>query len=359
MNQETNYAKYQIQHIKHEAAAMTNAITRIKIKDFLVFKGEFAADFCPGVNVFIGGNGSGKTTLLKVLYAACNGKATESSLESINNYLPQYLGTTAFNGDAVEIEYSNGSTIHWRLKRPGIKNGISDSAAFTARMAIVPNAVYIPEKDLLEHSKGLLTFIEQKQTGFSLIYKNVLLAAQDIPLREQSSMQKEIGHKIAAVIGGDVHWDKGDGSFYTMKTDGSRIPFATEASGYKKLGYLGLLLSSGQLEPGAALFWDEPENSLNPELIPTLTDILLELQRGGIQIFVATHSYDIARWLELNRTAGNMLRYFNLRKTGNGIFADVADDYVSLPSSVIEDAGDMLLRRVAEVAAQKAGVKLK
>ena len=29
---------------------------------------EFAADFCPGVNVLIGENGSGKTTLLKCIY---------------------------------------------------------------------------------------------------------------------------------------------------------------------------------------------------------------------------------------------------------------------------------------------------
>jgi energy-coupling factor transporter ATP-binding protein EcfA2 len=47
-----------------------NAITRVEIEDFLVFKGKFAADFCPGVNVLIGGNGTGKTTLMKVLSSA-------------------------------------------------------------------------------------------------------------------------------------------------------------------------------------------------------------------------------------------------------------------------------------------------
>jgi ABC-type arginine transport system ATPase subunit len=107
------------------------------------------------------------------------------------------------------------------------------------------------------------------------------------------------------------------------------------------------------------LFWDEPENSLNPELIPVLVDILLELQRNGIQVFAATHSYDVARWFELNKKAADALRYFNLRKEGGRIIADVADDYVSLPNSVIEDAGDMLLRRVTEIAAENAGVKLK
>jgi ATPase involved in DNA repair len=36
------------------------AINRIEIKDFLVFKGEFAANFCPGVNVLIGATVRGK-----------------------------------------------------------------------------------------------------------------------------------------------------------------------------------------------------------------------------------------------------------------------------------------------------------
>ncbi|MDR1539798.1 MAG: hypothetical protein LBU32_17725 [Clostridiales bacterium] len=32
------------------------------------------------------------------------------------------------------------------------------------------SAVYIPEKDILEHAKGLLTFIDQKDTDFNSIY---------------------------------------------------------------------------------------------------------------------------------------------------------------------------------------------
>ena len=41
------------------------AINRIEIKDYLVFKGEFAMDFVPGMNIIIGGNATGKTTLLR------------------------------------------------------------------------------------------------------------------------------------------------------------------------------------------------------------------------------------------------------------------------------------------------------
>jgi hypothetical protein len=109
------------------------------------------------------------------------------------------------------------------------------------------NYLYIPEKDILEHSKGLLTFMEQKETGFNRIYKDVLIAAQDIPTIKQSPMQKSIGQKITSIIDGYVEWVPSEGIFYMIKSNGNRIPFSYEASGYKKLGFLGLLVSCGQM----------------------------------------------------------------------------------------------------------------
>ncbi|MDR1607911.1 MAG: AAA family ATPase [Deltaproteobacteria bacterium] len=302
---------------------MANAITRVEIKDFLAFKGEFALDFCPGVNVLIGGNGTGKTTLMKAMYS---------------------------------LNPKSGTSAREILPALNLKDGDYGKLFITGS---VDNFIYIPEKDMLEHAKGLLTFIERKQTGFSAIYKDVLVSAMDTPPRELTATQKSIGEKIVKIIGGAVYWDNGASSFFTMGIDGSQIPLAYESSGFKKLGYLGLLVASGQIQSGSVLFWDEPENSLNPDLTPELVDILLELCRCGVQIFIATHSYDIARWFELNIRAGDSLRYFNLRKTDGKIVADVADDYISLPNNVIEDAGDRLLKRVAEVAAVNAGVKLK
>jgi predicted ATP-dependent endonuclease of OLD family len=63
---------------------MENGISRVEIKDFLVFKGGLSLDLCNGVNVLIGENGSGKTTLMKVLYWACQ-FASESVLEENGN----------------------------------------------------------------------------------------------------------------------------------------------------------------------------------------------------------------------------------------------------------------------------------
>jgi len=251
------------------------SINRVEIKDFLVFKGDFAIDFCPGVNVLIGGNGTGKTTLLRAMQ-------------------------TSFVLDSVKIVVDVAGDLH---------------------------KIYIPEKDILEHAKGLLTFIEQKQTGFSDIYKNVLIAAQDVPTKKQSETQKSVCMKIADVIGGEVRWDKGEGSFYTLKANGVRVPFTNEASGYKKFGFLGLLVSCGQLEPGTVLFWDEPENSLNPELIPELVDILLELSRNGVQIFIATHSEILASYFAVNRENSDDVIFISLYKSGEQIKANTSDRF--------------------------------
>ncbi len=259
-----------------EGEAMANTIPHIEIKDYLVFKGVFAVDFCPGINVFIGGNGSGKTTLLKYLY---NSKKD--------------IQTGSYGSDGYQV---------------------NEFKSFE----ISKNSVYIPEKDILEHAKGLLTFIEQKETGFSQIYKDVLVAAMDVPTREQTNTQKLIGEMIVSITGGEVKWDKSEGSFFTMKSDGTRIPFANEASGFKKLGYLGLLVASGQLKPGTILFWDEPENSLNPELIPKLVKILLELQRSDVQIFIATHSEMLANEVSISRNHSDNIKFFSLYKDKNG-----------------------------------------
>jgi len=277
------------------------AINRVEIKDFLVFKGEFAADFCPGINVLIGGNGTGKTTLLKLMFWYAK----------YNKYI-DWETNPENRSKFVGIEHIFGASPEQiRLhRRPQIDCQDDEKV------------IYIPEKDILEHAKGLLPFIEQKPTGFSWIYRDALIRAQDIPTKTQTDIQKEIGEKIASITGGYMEWVQSEGTFYTIRTDGMRIPFSIEASGFKKLGFLGLLVTSGQLEPGAILFWDEPENSLNPELVPILVDILLELSRNGVQIFLATHSEILASYFAVNRTNVDDVLFISLYKDNKRIKAD-------------------------------------
>ena len=299
------------------------AINRVELNDYMVFKGNFAAEFGPGINVIIGGNATGKTTLLR---ATCFNIGYNDFYPDIPHEL--YHRRACSIAGLVRLDYHNKIRIF-------------------ADVIDVFDYVYIPEKDILEHAKGLLTFIDSKITGFGEVYRKVLISAQDTPTQEQSELQKSISQKIAGIIGGTVCRDEADGSYYTLKPDGSRIPFGSEASGYKKFGFLGLLVSTGQLEPGSILFWDEPENSLNPELVPELVEILLELSKNGVQIFIATHDYNLARYFDIRKDKGLSVMFHNLSKKDDGqIVCDSSPKYLGLTDNLLEKTGEELFNAV-------------
>jgi hypothetical protein len=197
--------------------------------------------------------------------------------------------------------------------------------------------VFIPEKDILEHAKGLLTFVDQKDNDFSSIYRDVLITAQDSDNKKQTDTQKAITATITGMVGGRAEWVSSEGRYYTVRADGTRIPFSNEASGFKKLGYLELLVRTGHLEPGTVLFWDEPENSLNPELVPVLVDSLLLLSRNGVQIFIATHSELLADYFLTNSKKVDRVIFFSLYKDGDRIKYDRSDRFDLLNPNKLSD----------------------
>ena len=58
------------------------------------------------------------------------------------------------------------------------------------------------------------------------------------------------------------------------------------------------------------VFWDEPESNLNPKFIKYVAKMLLELEKAGIQIFIATHSLFLVREIEILRAEENRIKYF-------------------------------------------------
>ena len=83
----------------------------------------------------------------------------------------------------------------------------------------------------------------------------------------------------------------------------------------RKLGLLWLLIRNGTLKPGAVLFWDEPETNLNPKLYGVVVDVLLELQRIGVQVFLATHDYVILREIDLQAKEGDKVAFHSLYRS--------------------------------------------
>ncbi len=59
------------------------------------------------------------------------------------------------------------------------------------------------------------------------------------------------------------------------------------------------------------LFWDEPEANINPIHIPVLVDMLLILQRDGVQVFISTHDYFLAKYIEVKRESQDSVAFYS------------------------------------------------
>jgi energy-coupling factor transporter ATP-binding protein EcfA2 len=314
---------------------MAMAIDRAEIKGFLVFKGEFALDFCPGVNVIIGGNGTGKTTLIKVMYGLCE---STKSLVRFENCSP---GKTVVYSQPFECQIKIGDLF---VKRT--YDGSSDKIDQSHQFADSPlNAVFIPVAEMLSHSQGFLELSTKYSMPYDRTQISILVNAGLPVTREVTPNAANVLDKIGKIIEGEVLYE--DGKYYILKHNGLKVEFSFEASGYQKFGLLWKLLRNGLLESGSVLFWDEPEASTNPGLMSVLVDILLELQRGGVQIFVATHNSNLAQLFDIKHTDGDSLLFCNLSKNDDGtIRCDSAAVYAELPQNVLEDADEALYKAV-------------
>ena len=111
------------------------------------------------------------------------------------------------------------------------------------------------------------------------------------------------------------------------------------AEGLRKLGLLWLLIQNGTLGEGSVLFWDEPETNLNPRLFGPVVEILLELQRQGVQIFIATHDYLILKQLDLQTTEGDRVTYNALYRDKAGeLVCNTTESYLDIDPNAIADA---------------------
>jgi AAA15 family ATPase/GTPase len=308
------------------------AINRIEIKDFLVFKGEFTADFCPGVNVIIGGNGTGKTTLLKVMYAASKFSflgvdENKSHIKTLNHYFDANERIKC-TGGKIKVVAGNNFVAFDIKSETSIKTDLSTQFRLSA--------VFIPATEMLSHSKSFLALYNERNIPFDQTQIDIIAKAELGETHKESPQYVSLMKIISNVIDGEVVYE--NDTFYTQKKSGVKVPFSYEASGFQKFGLLWKLLRNGLLEKGIVLFWDEPEASINSELMSVLVDILLELQRNGVQIFVATHSEILARNFAAARKDNNEVMFCALYKDGEQVKLETNDRFDLLERNKLTDA---------------------
>ncbi len=137
-----------------------------------------------------------------------------------------------------------------------------------------------------------------------------------------------------------------DEEFFLSGKEGS-IEFTLLAEGFRKLALLWLLIRNGSLQKGSVLFWDEPETNLNPKLLGAVMDVLLELQRNGVQIFLATHNYVVLKELDLRKQDKDEVAFHTLHKEAGEVECDTTDGYLEIhPNAIAETFSDLYDREI-------------
>ena len=303
------------------------AIERISIENFTVFD-KIEIEFCDGVNIFIGENGTGKTTLIREAY---------NRIKTIiyHRNLPNVAGKMIFDD--------------------GINSFQTDNITITLDIKENLQAVYIPTKDTLSMSN--ITRVNDRYSRELNIEQpliEIIKIAQNLVPDEPSELAIKIAPILEDIIDGTVFVKESDLTFWVRKRSGLEVPFSAEAEGFRKLGLLWQLLMNESITKDTILFWDEPEANLHPKLIPVLVDLLLEISREGVQIFLATHEYRLARYFDLKKENQEEVVFHNLYRKNDDkmIHYEYSHKYKDLKNNDIEDAdedfGDFVIKKAIE-----------
>ena len=320
-------------------------ITRLKLQRFTAFED---LDFKPsrGINVLVGANGTGKTHLMKVAYAACDVSRTGNNLaEKLTRV---FMPSGRSIGRLVKRR-GESSTCTIGVSRGKLRLGLSFSnhtkvsASVRVRGASRWNAVpvesvYIPVKEMLANAPGFRSLYAQREIHFEEIYDDIVARAYIPVLRGPMTQERRrLLASLRRTLAGKVTVKNEE--FYLRSKEGN-LEFSLLAEGMRKLGLLWLLIQNGTLLDGSVLFWDDPETNLNPKLFESVIGILLELQRMGVQIFIATHDYGILKELDLQRTTGDKLAYHSLFREpgGSGIACRKVRTYLDIHPNAIAEA---------------------
>lgn len=308
------------------------AIKNIQIKNFTVFS-NLDIDFCKGINLLIGKNGVGKTHLLKSLYYTPSMRLADSD------------GKILLTSDnLVLITKSNASSVFGVDDEYYERNFKEAEQSVNFDVSKRPPIIFIPAKEMLTHAKGLLAM--KNKYGENMPFDSTLLdiieKAQAWKVKETPEIAKKIAPVLEKIMDGVVE-ARDDSSFWMVKTSGEKIPFSMEAEGLKYLGLIWQLIMNESITKGSIILWDEPEGSLNPEDVDVLAEVILELQRHGVQIIAATHSYLLIKYLSIKRQETDEIAFFNMYKTENGTKCEREEDYDLLENNSIVNGNIKLL----------------
>lgn len=336
------------------------ALNKIYLKNFTAFD-HLELEFLSGINVFIGINGKGKTHLMKLLYSACQSvdKRISFSQKIVRCFgaddqrIARLVRRKQGNSDAV-IRVVGSNLVGTESKSITAKFSIK-TKKWAAEVTGEDNweklfqdltSIFIPAKEILSNAYNLNAAVEKNNVSFDDTYIDILNSAKiDVSVGKNAATKQTQLDQIEKIIEGKVFFDNKRDEFY-LKHGSSKLEFNLVAEGIRKIALIWQLVKNGTLEKGSVLFWDEPEANINPAHIPIIVDMLIALQRNGVQIFIATHDYILAKYIEIKSKADDQTAFFSLYDEGESVMCETNRRFSELTHNPIMNAFDKLLDEV-------------
>jgi AAA15 family ATPase/GTPase len=344
-------------------------IEKIKLERFTAFE-NLTLPFSQGINIFIGENGTGKTHLLKAIYAACDiSKSQKPLAEKVNRvFLPsgEQIGRLvkrrkgSFTGgfEVTRKVAGLGKPLSLRLS---LSNHTKEPAKATVSgtykqwLEYPLESVYIPVKDMMANAPGFRSLYSLRHIHFEEVYADIIDRAFLGPLKGPTDQdRKKLLEILQKSMDGKVV-SKNEEFF--LKNKQGELEFTLLAEGVRKLALLWVLIQNGTLLNGAVLLWDEPETNLNPKLMRTVVEILLALQRMGVQIFLTTHDYSVLKEFDLQTSKNDQVLFHSLyrNKESDNIEVASSNNYLTISPNAIDDTYGSFVDREIEKSMGRLG----
>jgi len=337
------------------------AISKIYLEKFTVFD-KIDVDFSPGINVLIGENGTGKTHIMKLLYSACQAAQVKNTAidfptKIVRVFRPDDLsllrlakrGVGASN--AIVCVHSEKNKLILEFHSKFKKNVTIKGAEKWEKEFSSLTSTFIPAKEILSNSKNFINAVRAGNVDFDDTFTDIIAAANvDISRGQETKRKVKYLKHLQSITQGRVKIENEE--FYLLPTgkSQSKLEFQLVAEGLRKIALLWQLIKNGTLEKGSILFWDEPEANINPQNIPAIVDLLLDLQEDGVQIFIATHDYFLAKYLDVRKKMESEIVFHTLYKSNEGIKHESDTDFALLENnSILKQSIDLYKEEVKKV----------
>ena len=336
-------------------------LQKLDILNFLAFE-DLRVEFSPTINVIIGENSTGKSILLKTilfLYSLIPDIEKQRIVPLVPHESAVNLMKMVFDprSEIDSFRYENRDrTINLDASfedekwiqvniRKELKAGCK--AGFSIKNNKLP--VFIPSIELISLLLNLGRVVNDCKQSFDSTLVDIVenISGENIQENRLSEVSRRIIAKIENVVGGKFFVDKNLAMMFTNQghDEKSNVKSASiMADGFRALGVLSRLFETGTIVPGKSgpILWDDPAKNLNPKLMRSIAEIVIDLAHNKQQVILTTHSFVMMHWFKIliDQDSDIRVRYHNLSRNEESAKIEIlsTDDYSEITSNAIVDA---------------------